>query len=116
LVKLTFVQPAPFASRWKKLKLTDEDLQALEQKILRDPEEGAVMSGTGGLRKMRFAPPSWRRGKSGGARMCYICFTMVANCYLLDIYTHNDKDNLSDAEKAEFKAFIYAMKTLLNEE
>jgi len=115
-VKLTFVQPASFASRWKKLKLTDEDLQTLEQMILRDPEQGVVMSGTGGLRKMRFAPPSWRRGKSGGARVCYICFTTAANCYLLDVYTHNEKDNPTDTEKAEFKGFISTLKSSLNQE
>jgi hypothetical protein len=52
-MQLTFVQLARFASRWAQFKLTDEDLQALERTLLRNPNAGAVVAGTGGLRKVR---------------------------------------------------------------
>jgi len=69
---LTFIQLAPFVVAWRRLGLTDEDLSALEQLIMHRPEAGAVMQGTGGVRKLRFAPPSWHMGKSGATRVCYI--------------------------------------------
>lgn len=42
------------------------DLQALERILIANPDAGDVIPGTGGLRKLRFAPPSWHTGKRGG--------------------------------------------------
>ena len=105
-MRMTFVQPAPFVKVWRRLALTDEDLQALEAQIMEQPQAGAVMRGTGGMRKTRFAPPSWNRGKSGATRVCYVCFTKAAACYLLAIYPKNEKENLSDRERADYRNFI----------
>ncbi len=105
-MKLTFIQPAPFVAAWRRLGLTDEDLQALEKLIESRPNGGVVVQGTGGLRKLRFAPPSWRRGKRGSARVCYFCIDREAACYLLAIYTHAEKDNLTAAEKAYYKKLV----------
>jgi hypothetical protein len=107
-VELTFIQPTSFASEWRRYGLTDEDLQALEIEIMRRPESGAVMIGTGGLRKMRFAPPSWNRGKSGGLRVCYVVFVEAAQCYLLSMFQKNEMANLSDADKREWRQWIEA--------
>src|SRR5690606_32693397 len=71
-MQLTFVQLTGFVSEWKHFRLTDEDLRALERQLLVEPEAGAVMTGTGGLRKIRFAPPSRGSGKSGAFRVAYI--------------------------------------------
>ena len=70
-MRFSFAQVVVFVARWRKLRLTDEDLQALERQIAADPDAGDVMRGTGGVRKLRFAPPSWNTGKSGAARVCY---------------------------------------------
>jgi hypothetical protein len=35
--------------------LDDNDLKRLQEEILADPKIGAVLRGTGGVRKMRFA-------------------------------------------------------------
>ena len=96
---LTFAQPASFVAEWRRLRLTDEDLSALESQIMERPQAGAVMSGTGGLRKIRFAPPSWHRGKSGSTRVCYVVFAEAAYCYLLMIFAKNEQANLSRAQK-----------------
>lgn len=50
-MKLTFVQVSAFAAKWDALGFDDEDLQALEAAIMEHPTAGAVMSGTGGVRK-----------------------------------------------------------------
>lgn len=103
---LTFVQLARFESRWARLKLTDEDLRALEQVLLRNPEAGAVVPGTSGLRKVRFAPPSRHVGKSGAFRVCYIYFRMAQAVYLLAIYPKNEQANLTSQEKAAARQLI----------
>src|SRR5256885_2304767 len=107
---LTFIQPAVFASAWKRMKLTDEDLQALEKLIGTRPQLGTVIQGTGGLRKIRFAPPSWRRGKSGATRVCYVSFLLTSECYLLEIFDKREKPNLSAADKARWRRWIQGKK------
>lgn len=58
-VKLTFAQVKVFVDDWRHLRLTDEDLRELELQLMTGPASvGRVMAGTGGLRKVRFSPPS----------------------------------------------------------
>lgn len=99
VVKLTFAQVAPFVADWKRLGLSDEDLQALEALLMLDPTAGPVMAGTGGLRKIRFSPPSWRTGKSGAARVCYALVPQHFLVYLVVMFGKNEKGNLSKAER-----------------
>jgi hypothetical protein len=98
-VTLTFIQLAPFAAKWKRLRLTDEDLVALETMLLDDPNAGAVMQGTGGLRKVRFAPPSWHMGKSGAARVCYAHFAVLDSVCFVTLFAKTDQANLTRAER-----------------
>ena len=63
----TFIILPEFDKNWKSMGLSDEDLRRLENLILQDPEAGALMQGTGGLRKLRFAFEN--RGKSGCGRV-----------------------------------------------
>ena len=57
----TFVELPIFRSRWKDMGLDDHDLKRLQEELLADPKVGAVMRGTGGVRKMRFA---FKKGKA----------------------------------------------------
>ncbi len=109
-MKLSFAQVDAFVAKWKKLRLKDEDLQALEKSIIDNPEAGQVMAGTGGLRKIRFAPPSWNTGKSGATRVCYALFSQIETVYLITLFAKNEKPNLSDAEKASAKKWLKLMK------
>ena len=68
-MRLTLIQLSTFAAKWPKLRLTDEDLLSLEGLLIDNPEAGQVIPGTGGLRKLRFAPPSWHTGKRGASRV-----------------------------------------------
>lgn len=60
----TFIQTREFTKNWDGLGLDDDDLRRLELQIISDPQIGAVIRGTGKLRKMRFALENG--GKSGG--------------------------------------------------
>jgi hypothetical protein len=112
-VRFTFGQTAEFFKRWKRLKLTDEDQQALEKLLAEHPEAGMVMQGTGGLRKVRFAPPSWHAGKSGAARVCYVIYTDLGYCYLVTLFPKNQKANLSGQDKERIRKLIPALRQLV---
>lgn len=99
-----FVITSIFENQWKKIGLTDDDLRRLQLEILQNPEQGVIMQGTGGLRKIRFALEN--RGKSGSARVCYIDFLVYETIFLLTLYTKNEKDNLTQKEKNDFKVMI----------
>ena len=96
-MNLTFIQTPMFVVQAARLKLTDEDVQALEQLIMEFPERGNVMRQTGGIRKIRFAP-SWHTGKSGATRVCYVVFNAIDACYFVSVFAKNEKANLSDKE------------------
>ena len=60
----TFIEVPLFTKRWKEIGLDDEELQVLQIMLLKDPESGPIMEGTGGIRKVRF--PIENRGKRDG--------------------------------------------------
>ena len=51
----TFIQTNEFSRNWDDLGFNDDDLRRLEWEILQNPKAGAVIPGTGKLRKLRFA-------------------------------------------------------------
>jgi len=109
----TFVELPIFRARWKEMGLNDEDLKRLQEELLSDPKVGAVMRGTGGVRKMRFAFE--QRGKSGSVRVIYVDFEIYEKIFLITAYPKNEKDNLSDSERAEIKQMIQALEKQLKE-
>ena len=68
----TFIEIPLFTKRWKEIGLGEDELRALQIMLLKNPESGPVMEGTGGIRKVRF--PLENRGKSGSVRVCYTDF------------------------------------------
>jgi len=105
-MKQTFIQLSRFVAKWRSLKLNDADLSALESLLMADPDAGDVMAGTGGVRKIRFAPPSRHTGKSGAFRVAYTYFRTGDTVYLLTIYGKNEQENVTAEQKAEFKALM----------
>lgn len=113
---LTIIQLASFVADWNGQRLTDEDLQALEQLLLKRPGAGPVVPGTGGLRKMRFAPKSRGCGKSGGNRIIYAYFDRYSRIYLILMYGKNEQANLTAAEKKECRRLIGEIEDALDDE
>ena len=99
-----FVRLPNFEACWTKNGLSEEDLLELEIALCSDPKSGAVIQGTGGLRKLRWALPGL--GKRGSLRIVYVDFVVYEKIYLISAYTKNEKDNLSDAEKKTIKKMI----------
>ncbi len=102
----TLIQLAGFRTLWRLERLPDEDLQALEAVIMRDPGRPAVMKGTGGLRKIRFAPPSRGRGKSGSMRVGYAQFPEFSRIYLVTLFLKKNADNLNATDRQAIKSVL----------
>ena len=109
----TFIELPLFRSKWSDLGLNDNDLKRLQEQLLEDPKVGAVMRGTGGVRKMRFAFE--HRGKSGSVRVIYVDFEVYEKIYLITAYTKSEKDNLSDSERNEIHRVIDILKEQLDD-
>lgn len=82
-----FEETSQFTKNWLSLGLTDENLQALQVQLMKNPEAGAVIPGTGGYRKIRVKLQG--RGKRGGARVVYIVFREREVIELFNIYAKN---------------------------
>ena len=50
----TFIEIPLFSKRWTEIGLDEDDLLDLQIMLLKNPESGPVMEGTGGIRKVRF--------------------------------------------------------------
>ncbi len=111
----TFIQTMEFSRRWEALGLKDEDLRFLELEIMKDPDKFPVMQGTGGLRKARISLSN-NKGKSRGARVCFVDFAFAETVYLITVYGKNEKDNLSKEERNVVKKAIEALKKNLGGE
>ena len=102
---LTFIETSVFTRRVVEI-LSDEELAQVQNQLLENPEAGAVIPGSGGLRKLRVRVKS--RGKSGGARLIYYRFTERQQIYLLLIYTKNEAEDLTSQQKRVLRAVIEA--------
>ena len=104
----TFIEVPIFTRRWKEIGLGDEGLQTLQIMLLKDPESGPVMEGTGGIRKVRF--PLENRGKSGSVRVCYTDFAEYEVTYLITAFEKKEQENLSNEEKVVLKKLVKSLK------
>ncbi len=104
----SFIEVPLFTKRWKEIGLDDDELLALQIMLLKDPESGPVMEGTGGIRKVRF--PLKNRGKSGSVRICYVDFAEYELTYLITAFTKNEQENLTQEEKQVLKKLVKALK------
>lgn len=97
----TFIEVPLFTKRWREIGLGDSELQSLQIMLLKDPESGPVMEGTGGIRKVRF--PLRNQGKSGSIRVCYTDFAEYEVTYLITAFEKKEQENLTTEEKMFLK-------------
>jgi hypothetical protein len=114
-MRLSFVQLTAFRVNWKRLRMTDADLRALEIAILADPSKPPGMSGTGGLRKIRFSGEHSSGGKSGGARVCYAYFREFGLVYPCAVFPKNEKANLDSREKNAYRQLLMEFERYLRD-
>ena len=99
LIKETSV----FTKRVERL-LDRESYRLLQLRLAADPEAGAVIPRTGGLRKIR-----WRvsgRGKRGGVRVIYYWAGMQSTVLMLMIFAKNERADLSAQQAAILRRIV----------
>ena len=76
--------------------LSDEEYRQLQLALLIRPEQGALIRGSGGLRKLRWGARG--RGKRGGVRVIYYWHPAEQFLYTLLIYAKSQQDDLTPAQ------------------
>jgi mRNA-degrading endonuclease RelE of RelBE toxin-antitoxin system len=72
--------------------LSDEEYRQVQLEIIRNPELGSVIRGSGGVRKLRWRAPG--RGKRGGYRIIYFVRRPKGVIWMLTIYPKNLRDSI----------------------
>lgn len=104
----TFIEIPLFTKRWNEIGLGETELTQLQIMLLKDPESGPVIEGTGGIRKVRF--PIENRGKRGSVRVCYTDFADYEVIYLITAFTKNEQSNLTDEEKNVLRKLVKSLR------
>ena len=92
-----------FSKRVQRL-LDSESYRLLQLRLAADPEAGALIPGTGGLRKIR-----WRgsgRGKRSGVRVVYYWAGAHDTILLLMMFAKNERSDLTREQKAILRRIV----------
>lgn len=72
--------------------LNDDEYAALQWLLLERPNAGVIVSGSGGVRKIRWGLKG--RGKSGGIRVIYYWKKSDSEIWMLTLYTKSEKSTI----------------------
>ncbi len=75
--------------------MDEEERSLLVGHLARNPLDGDLIPGTGGVRKLRWVLEG--RGKRGGARVVYYYHSEAMPLFALTAYAKNERANLSQA-------------------
>ena len=100
---MRFLETPVFTAEVLRL-LDDEQYRALQLALLLRPEQGAVIKGSGGLRKVRWS--SAGRGKRGGIRVIYYLDKPRETIYMLLAYPKSRQDDLTPAQLKILKQLV----------
>lgn len=84
--------------------LTDDEYRELQTLLANYPASGAVIPGSGGLRKVQ-----WRlagRGKRGGVRVIYCWAARQSKLLMLLAYPKNERDDLSAEQLRALRSLV----------
>jgi len=107
LKMITIIETQQFISEADKI-ISAVEKDALFDLIARNPKKGDVISGTGGVRKLRFAIK--RKGKRGGGRVVYYYYNDRNPVLLFTLFGKNEKSNLTKKEKDILYGIIQEIK------
>jgi hypothetical protein len=92
---MRFIESPIFTACLRRL-LDDEPYRAMQAALCLRPEQGTVIPGGAGLRKLRWGVDA--RGKRGGVRTIYYWAVSDDLCYMVYIYAKNEQGDLSPAQ------------------
>ena len=92
---MRFVETPIFTAAVTSL-LSDEEYRQLQLALLIRPEQGVLIRGSGGLRKLRWGARG--RGKRGGVRVIYHWHSGEQFHYMLLLYAKSAQEDLTPAQ------------------
>ncbi|MCX5644028.1 MAG: type II toxin-antitoxin system RelE/ParE family toxin [Phycisphaerae bacterium] len=101
---MEIVETSVFTRQIRSL-LKDDEYQELQERLVINPLAGAVIRGSSGLRKIRWAIEG--RGKSGGIRVIYYYVAPDDRIFMLVAYAKGAKENLTAKEVAALKKLVH---------
>lgn len=102
--KIQLIEPEHFAKTRTKL-MNHHQFDVFKDYLITHPENGVLVKGTGGCRKMR-----WRYqhcGKTGGIRVVY--YYARQTIHLMFIYVKNRQKELTMKERQECRNFVKSL-------
>lgn len=72
--------------------LSDDEYASLQRALIANPEAGALIPGTGGVRKIRWAVRG--RGRRGGVRVIYYAKVREGVIWMLTIYAKSVAESI----------------------
>lgn len=105
VMKALFVE-LPAFTRHRESYLDDAAFIRLQQSLLKNPEAGDVIEGTGGLRKIRHGDAKRGKGKRGGLRVIYYWWIGGAQFWLFTVYNKDELSDLSGNERGILKTML----------
>lgn len=109
IVSMIFVETSLF-SRIRERYLDDENFRLLQASLMTSPNAGALISGSGGIRKVRWGANG--SGKRAGLRIIYYSQVSANRIYLLTIYRKSEMSDLSRAELRALKGLVREIEKL----
>ena len=91
-----------------KRKVKKEDFEDFKKSLAGNPEQGDVIAGTRGIRKVRLK--SATKGKSGGFRVIYFFIAPPGRIYMASIFAKSRKQTLSAADRNVLAKIASAIK------
>ena len=102
---MIIIETSVFTRQVQKL-LTDDDYKQLQFELVDRPDVGAIIAGSGGLRKVRWAGRG--RGKRGGVRVIYYWAVAQERILMLLIYAKSEQDDLSREQLQVLRKIVEA--------
>ncbi len=104
---LTFIEHPAFSKTIGEI-LSDSEYAEFQRHLSAHPDDGDVIPGLGGLRKIRWAASG--RGKRGGARIVYLFLVHADTLYLFHAYTKGDIADMTPDQKRRLRVAVDAIK------
>ena len=104
-MKLVFFETPLFTLLFENY-FTDETYRELQLTLMKNPELGDVMPGTGGFRKLCWRDPNRGKSKRGGLRVIYYYLTADNQIWFFTVYDKDEAIILTTEEKKILKQAI----------
>lgn len=101
--KLISVVELPEFQKFAKNNLNEKECFEIIHYIAANPDQGDIIKGTGGIRKLRFALSSNNKGKSGSIRIIYFYYNENMPVFLITGFIKSKMENINHNSCNELK-------------